>query len=52
MSGDISDDNNFIEGFGKNPFLKDDPSGICIYFRENLPIKRRVDLETFRSGLH
>ena len=51
LSSNISHDETFIEGFGKNPFRQDDPSGlrkggICMYFNENLPIKRRVDLET------
>ena len=51
LSGKISHDETFIEGFSKNPFRKDDPSGLrkgglCMYFKENLPIKRRVDLET------
>ena len=51
VSGDISHDETFIEGFSKNPFCKDDPSGlhkggVCMYFKENLPIKRCVDLET------
>ena len=51
LSGDISHDETFIEGFSKNPFRKDDTSGlrkggVCMYFKENLPIKRRVDLET------
>ena len=51
LSGDINHDEAFIEGFSKNPFRKDGPSGlrkggVCIYFKENLPIKRRVDLET------
>ena len=50
LSSDISHDETFIEGFGKSPFRKDDPSGlrkcgVCMYFKENLPIKRRVDLE-------
>ena len=51
LSGDISHDEAFIEGYSKNPFRKDNPSGLrqggdCMYFKENLPIKRRVDLET------
>ena len=51
MSSDISHDETFIEGFGKNPFRDDDLSGlrkggVCVYFEEKLPIKRRVDLET------
>ena len=48
LSSDISHDETYMEGFGKNPFHKDDPSGlckggVCMYFKENLPIKRRVD---------
>ena len=51
LSGDISHDETFIERFSKNPFRKDDPSGlhkggVCMYFKENLPIKRLVDQET------
>ena len=51
LSSDVSDDENFIEVFGKNPFRNDDPSWlrkgrVCMYFEENLPIKRRVHLET------
>ena len=51
LSGDISHDETFIEGYSKNPFRKDNPSGLrqggdCMYFKENLPIKRRVDQET------
>ena len=50
LSCDISHDEPFIERFSKNPFRKYDPSGlrkggVCMY-KENLPIKRRVDLET------
>ena len=51
LSSDISHNETFIEGFGKNLFRKDDPSRlrkgrVCLYFKENLPIKRHVDLET------
>ena len=51
LSGDINHNETFIEGFSKSPFCKDDPSrlrkgGVCMYFKENLPIKRCVDLET------
>ena len=46
----ISDDKILINGFSGKPFQKDDPSGdryrgICVYYKENLPIKRRSDLE-------
>ena len=51
LSSDISHDETFIEGFGQNTFRKDNPrglrkGGVCMYFKENLPIKRPVDLET------
>ena len=46
LSSDISHYETFIEGFRKNPFRKEDTSRVCMYFKENLPIKRRVDLET------
>ena len=54
LSSDISDDENFI-GFGKNPFREDDSSGlrkrgVGMYFKENLTIKRRIDLETLCVG--
>ena len=46
----IPDDEILINGFSSKPFRKDDPSGdryrsICVYYKENLPIKRRSDLE-------
>ena len=48
----ISYDEILINGFSGKPFRKDDPSGgryrgICVYryYKENLPIKRRSDLE-------
>ena len=39
LSGGISHNETFIEGFSKNPFRKDDPSGlrkggVCMYFRD------------------
>ena len=38
-------------GFSPDPFRADKPDdtrngGVCLYFKENLPIKRRTDLET------
>ena len=46
----ILDDEILINGFSGKPFRKDDPGGdlyrgICVYYKENLPIKRRSDLE-------
>ena len=45
LPSDISDDENFIEGFGKNPFCKDDPSGlrkggVCMYFKGKIANKK------------
>ena len=50
----IPDDEILINGFSSKPFRKDDPSGdryrgICVYYKENLPIKRRSDLEMLLS---
>ena len=44
------DDGILINSFSGKPFRKDDPSsdryrGICVNYKENLPIKRRSDLE-------
>ena len=46
----ISDDEIFINGFSGKPFQKDDPRNdrycdICVYYKENLPIKQHSDLE-------
>ena len=46
----IHNEEILIEGFSKEIFHNDHPSGdkqggVCIYFKENLPIKRRKDLE-------
>ena len=46
----IPDDEILINSFSSKPFRKDDPSGdryrgICVYYKENLPIKQRSDLE-------
>ena len=51
LSSDISHNEIFLEGFCKNPFHEDDPSGlckggVCMYFKGSLPIKRHIDLET------
>ena len=50
----ISDDSIFIEGFSREIYCSDHPSnsktgGVCAYFREGLPIKRRSDLELLQE---
>ena len=50
LNDSIKDDEIHIEGFSKEIFRSDHPSGkkvggVCLYFKENLPIKRRKDLE-------
>ena len=47
---DISNDDILIRGFSPDPFRADKPvnirnGGVCLYFKENLPIKERIDLE-------
>ena len=46
----VKDDQIYVEGFSKEIYRSDHPSntktgGVCLYFREGLPIKRRTDLE-------
>ena len=50
LNSSISNEDIFIEGFSKEIYRNDHPSntkkgGVCLYFREGLPIKRRTDLE-------
>ena len=50
----IRDDDIFIEGFIREIYRSDHPSnsktgGVCLYFREGLPIKRRPDLELLQE---
>ena len=46
-----------IEGFSNEIFRSDHPSnsrvsgGVCIYYKENVPIKRRKDLEFYKNLL-
>ena len=47
-------DKSSIEGFRKEIFRNDDPSGdkqggVCMYFKENLSMQRRNDLEIMHS---
>ena len=46
----VSNNDISIDGFSKEIYRSDHPSntkigGVCLYFREGLPIKRRTDLE-------
>ena len=50
LNSEIKHENITIEGFSKEVFRSDHPSDskigdVCVYFRENLPIRRRLDLE-------
>ena len=50
LTGNISNDDIFISGFSPQPFRSDKPAllrngGVCLYYKENLPIKERGDLE-------
>ena len=54
INNSVPDEDIFIEGFSKEIFRSDHPSGdkkggVCIYFKENLPIKRRKDLESMQE---
>ena len=46
----VNNENILIQGFSQEIFRSDHPSntkkgGVCVFFREGLPIKRRKDLE-------
>ena len=50
----ISNNDIFIEGFSRDIYRSDHPSnskigGVCLYFRESLPVKRRSDLEELQE---
>ena len=50
LTGNISNDDIHISGFSPGPFRPDKAStirngGVCLYFKESLPIKERCDLE-------
>ena len=50
LTGNISNDDIFISGFSPQPFRSDKPAllrngGVCLYYKENLPIKERGDIE-------
>ena len=50
LTENIPNDNIFINGFSPGPYRSDKDSdtrngGVCLYFKESLPIKERSDLE-------
>ena len=50
LTENISNEDIFINGFSTDPFRSDKASnirngGVCLYFKEFLPIKERFDLE-------
>ena len=51
LTGNIPNENILIEGFSHDPIRADKPEdsrngGVCLYFKENLPIRSRSDLAT------
>ena len=56
LNATIHNEEILVEGFSKEIFRSDHPSadkqgGVCIYFKENLPIKRRKDLEIMQETI-
>ena len=54
LDSTIKNDDIFIEGFSKDIYRSDNPSstklgGVCLYYRDELPIKRRTDLELLQE---
>jgi len=52
----VKNEDIFIQGFNREIFLSDHPSntktgGVCVYFREGLPIKRRDDFEMLQEAV-
>ena len=50
LNGNISNEEISINGFSPDPFRNDKASnirngGVCLYYKESLPIKERCDLE-------
>ena len=50
LNSSITNEDIFINGFSADPFRSDKAAnirngGVCLYFKESLPIKRRRDLE-------
>ena len=56
LNNSISDQDILINGFSPDPFRTDKPvnsrnGGVCLYFKENLPIKQRSDLEMLPKAI-
>ena len=56
LNATIHNEEILVEGFSKEIFRNDHPSGdkqggVCIYFKENLPIKRRKALEIMQETI-
>ena len=54
LDSTIKNDDIFIEGFSKDIYRSDHPGdtkigGVCGYYRNELPIKRRTDLELLQE---
>ena len=56
LNESIKDEDIRIEGYSRGIFRSDHPNGkkeggVCLYFKENLPIKRRKDLEITQENV-
>ena len=56
LNESIENNDLFIEGFSKEIFRNDHPSGnkvggVCLFFKQNIPIKRRQDLELIQETI-
>ena len=49
INNSVPDEDIFIEGFSREIFRGDKKDGVCIYFKETLPIKRRKDLGSMQE---
>ena len=50
----VKNEDIIIDGFSTEIFRSDHPGGdkqggVCVYFKENLPVKRRKDLEILQE---
>ena len=56
LNESIENNDLFIEGFSKEIFRNDHPSGnkvggVCLFFKQNIPSKRRQDLELIQETI-
>ena len=57
LNQSIDNEDILIEGFSSDIFHSDHPrnsrvpGGVCIYYKENIPIKRRKDLEILQESV-